>query len=79
MPITNQCFMEMVNDMEQQLNGTKEKEGDRYPVYQRQRPEETYRDSFDWCIKKYSLYFIKFATFQLSFEYNFLLFYNKIV
>ena len=29
MPITNQCFMEMVNDMEQQLNGTKEKEGDR--------------------------------------------------
>ena len=57
MPITNQCFMDMVNDMEQQLNGRKEEEGSRYPVYQRQGPEETYRDAIDECIKKYSLYY----------------------
>ena len=49
--------MEMVNDMEQQLYGRKEEEGSRYPVHQRQRPEETHRDSIDWCIKKYSLYY----------------------
>ena len=57
MPITNQCFMDMVNDMEQQLNGRKEEEGHRHSVHQRQRPEETYRDAIDECIKKYSLYY----------------------
>ena len=56
MPITNQCFMEMVNDMEQQLYGQKE-EGHRHSVHQRQRPEETYRDAIDECIKKYSFYY----------------------
>ena len=57
MPITNTCFMEMVNDMEQQLNGRKEEEGSRHPVYKRQGPEETYRDAISECIKKYSLYY----------------------
>ena len=57
MPITNQCFMEMVNDMEQQLNGQREEKGHRHSVHQRQRPEETYRDSISECIKKYSLYY----------------------
>jgi len=55
MPITNQCFMEMVNDMEQ-LYG-REKEGHRDSVHQCQRPEETYRDAIDECIKKYSFYY----------------------
>ena len=46
----------MVNDMEQQIYGQKEK-GHRHSVHQRQRPEETYRDAIDECIKKYSFYY----------------------
>jgi len=53
MPITNQCFMEMVNDMDREYA----KEGHRNSVHQRQRPEETYREAIVEYIKKYSLYY----------------------
>lgn len=53
MPITNQCFMEMVRDMDREYA----EEGHRNQVHQRQRPEETYRDAIDECIKKYSFYY----------------------
>ena len=54
MPITNLCFMEMVNEMEKEYV---EEKRNRYQVHQRQRPEETYRDAIDECIKKYSFYY----------------------
>ena len=57
MPITETCFMEMVNDMERELNVRKEEKGHRHPVHQRQGSEEAYRDAISECIKKYSLYY----------------------
>ena len=54
MPITNQCFMEMVRLMDKEYA---EEKGHRDSVHQRQRPEETYRDAIDECIKKYSFYY----------------------
>ena len=46
--------MEMVNEMEKDYV---EEKRSRYQVHQRQRPEETYRDAIDECIKKYSFYY----------------------